>query len=76
MEEKSLLEKKIGDAIDHIINSTIKSNYIYVGQSSVPIIFRSPNSVVEGFGAQHSQIWNGVVKKVEKRLDVTRSGGR
>ncbi|PHT34014.1 Pyruvate dehydrogenase E1 component subunit beta-1, mitochondrial [Capsicum baccatum] len=43
-------------AIDHIINSTAKSNYMSAGQISVPIIFRGPNDAVAGVGAQHSQL--------------------
>ncbi|PHT67986.1 hypothetical protein T459_27473 [Capsicum annuum] len=42
-------------AIDHIINSTAKSNYMSAGQISVPIIFRGPNDAAARVGAQHSQ---------------------
>ncbi|KAM0988859.1 hypothetical protein FF1_012858 [Malus domestica] len=42
-------------AIDHIINSAAKSNYMSAGQINVPIVFRGPNGVVAGVGAQHSQ---------------------
>ncbi|KAF3621108.1 hypothetical protein FXO38_00139 [Capsicum annuum] len=43
-------------AIDHIINSAAKSNYISVGQISVPIVFRGPYGAAAGVGAQHSQL--------------------
>ncbi|PHU02613.1 Pyruvate dehydrogenase E1 component subunit beta-1, mitochondrial [Capsicum chinense] len=42
-------------AIDHIINSTAKSNYMSAGQISVPIIFKGPNDAAARVGAQHSQ---------------------
>ncbi|KAJ0052370.1 hypothetical protein Pint_01243 [Pistacia integerrima] len=42
-------------AIDHIINSAAKSNYMSSGQISVPIVFRGPNGAAAGVGAQHSQ---------------------
>nr|GLL36020.1 pyruvate dehydrogenase E1 component subunit beta-1, mitochondrial-like protein isoform X2 [Ipomoea trifida] len=42
-------------AIDHIINSAAKSNYMSAGQISVPIVFRGPNGAAAGVGAQHSQ---------------------
>lgn len=42
-------------AIDHIINSAAKSNYMSAGQMSVPIVFRGPNGAAAGVGAQHSQ---------------------
>lgn len=44
-------------AIDHIINSAAKSNYMSAGQISVPIVFRGPNGAAAGVGAQHSQVW-------------------
>uniref|UniRef100_A0A3Q7FMY7 Pyruvate dehydrogenase E1 component subunit beta n=1 Tax=Solanum lycopersicum TaxID=4081 RepID=A0A3Q7FMY7_SOLLC len=42
-------------AIDHIINSAAKSNYMSAGQIAVPIVFRGPNGAAAGVGAQHSQ---------------------
>ncbi|KAI3883102.1 hypothetical protein MKX03_012502 [Papaver bracteatum] len=42
-------------AIDHIINSAAKSNYMSAGQINVPIVFRGPNSAAAGVGSQHSQ---------------------
>lgn len=51
--------KQISDAsqaIDHIINSAAKSNYMSAGQISVPIVFRGPNGAAAGVGAQHSQV--------------------
>ena len=44
-------------AIDHIINSAAKSNYMSAGQINVPIVFRGPNGAAAGVGAQHSQVW-------------------
>ncbi|KAK9090045.1 hypothetical protein Sjap_023222 [Stephania japonica] len=44
-------------AIDHIINSAAKSNYMSGGQMSVPIVFRGPNGAAAGVGAQHSQCY-------------------
>ncbi|KAI5664941.1 hypothetical protein M9H77_24264 [Catharanthus roseus] len=51
-------------AIDHIINSAAKSNYMSAGQISVPIVFRGPNGAAAGVAAQHSQCyasWYGSV---------------
>ncbi|KAJ6961878.1 hypothetical protein NC652_000746 [Populus alba x Populus x berolinensis] len=44
-------------AIDHIINSAAKSNYMSAGQISVPIVFRGPNGAAAGVGAQHSHCY-------------------
>ncbi|GAB2232280.1 hypothetical protein Droror1_Dr00011312 [Drosera rotundifolia] len=44
-------------AIDHIINSAAKSNYMSAGQLTVPIVFRGPNGAAAGVGAQHSQCY-------------------
>ncbi|TYH29606.1 hypothetical protein ES288_A01G025600v1 [Gossypium darwinii] len=44
-------------AIDHIINSAAKTNYMSSGQISVPIVFRGPNGAAAGVGAQHSQCY-------------------
>ncbi|KAG0498494.1 hypothetical protein HPP92_003185 [Vanilla planifolia] len=41
-------------AIDHIINSAAKSNYMSAGQITVPIVFRGPNGAAAGVAAQHS----------------------
>ncbi|KAI8031879.1 hypothetical protein LOK49_LG01G00133 [Camellia lanceoleosa] len=35
-------------ALDHIINSAAKSNYMSAGQINVPIVFRRPNGTVAG----------------------------
>ncbi|KAJ0717786.1 putative pyruvate dehydrogenase (acetyl-transferring) [Helianthus annuus] len=43
-------------AIDHVINSAAKSNYMSAGQINVPIVFRGPNGPAAGVGAQHSQM--------------------
>lgn len=42
-------------AIDHIINSAAKTNYMSGGQVSCPIVFRGPNGAAARVAAQHSQ---------------------
>ncbi|MEG8221034.1 pyruvate dehydrogenase complex E1 component subunit beta [Sphingomonas sp. HH69] len=42
-------------AIDHIINSAAKTNYMSGGQMRCPIVFRGPNGAASRVGAQHSQ---------------------
>jgi len=42
-------------AIDHIINSAAKTNYMSGGQMRAPIVFRGPNGAAARVGAQHSQ---------------------
>ena len=42
-------------AIDQIINSAAKTKYMSGGQVCCPIVFRGPNGVAAGVGAQHSQ---------------------
>jgi pyruvate dehydrogenase E1 component beta subunit len=42
-------------AIDHIINSAAKTNYMSGGQMRCPIVFRGPNGGAARVGAQHSQ---------------------
>ena len=42
-------------AIDHIINSAAKTNYMSGGQMRCPIVFRGPNGAAHRVGAQHSQ---------------------
>lgn len=52
-------------AIDHIINSAAKVNYMSGGViSQCPIVFRGPNGAAKGVAAQHSQCfaaWYGSV---------------
>ena len=43
-------------AIDHIINSAAKMNYMSAGNISVPIVFRGPNGAAAGVSSQHSQV--------------------
>nr|POF01491.1 pyruvate dehydrogenase e1 component subunit beta-1, mitochondrial [Quercus suber] len=43
-------------AIDHIINSAAKMNYMSAGQISVPIVFRGPNGAISGEGS----VWDFV----------------
>ncbi|KAM0062973.1 putative pyruvate dehydrogenase (acetyl-transferring) [Helianthus debilis subsp. tardiflorus] len=43
-------------AIDHVINSAAKSNYMSARQINVPFVFRGPNGPAAGVGAQHYQV--------------------
>ena len=42
-------------AIDHILNSAAKTNYMSGGQMRCPVVFRGPNGAASRVGAQHSQ---------------------
>jgi pyruvate dehydrogenase E1 component beta subunit len=42
-------------AIDQIVNSAAKTNYMSGGQMRCPIVFRGPNGAAARVGAQHSQ---------------------
>jgi len=42
-------------AMDQIINSAAKTNYMSGGQVRCPIVFRGPNGAASRVGAQHSQ---------------------
>jgi pyruvate dehydrogenase E1 component beta subunit len=42
-------------AIDHVLNSAAKTNYMSGGQMRCPIVFRGPNGAASRVGAQHSQ---------------------
>jgi pyruvate dehydrogenase E1 component beta subunit len=42
-------------AIDHLINSAAKTNYMSGGQMRCPVVFRGPNGAASRVGAQHSQ---------------------
>lgn len=42
-------------AIDQIVNSAAKTNYMSGGQVSCPIVFRGPNGAAARVAAQHSQ---------------------
>jgi pyruvate dehydrogenase E1 component beta subunit len=42
-------------AIDHIINSAAKTNYMSGGQMGAPMVFRGANGAAARVGAQHSQ---------------------
>ena len=51
-------------AIDQIVNSAGKTNYMSGGQVVCPIVFRGPNGAASRVGAQHSQCyatWYGSV---------------
>ena len=49
-------------AIDHIINSAAKTNYMSGGQMRCPIVFRGPNGAAARVGAQHSQNYGPLVR--------------
>jgi pyruvate dehydrogenase E1 component beta subunit len=42
-------------AIDHIVNSAAKTNYMSGGQMRCPVVFRGPNAAASRVGAEHSQ---------------------
>ena len=42
-------------AMDHLINSAAKTNYMSGGQMPCPIVFRGPNGAASRVAAQHSQ---------------------
>lgn len=42
-------------AIDHLINSAAKTNYMSGGKMGCPIVFRGPNGAASRVAAQHSQ---------------------
>jgi len=42
-------------AIDHVVNSAAKTRYMSGGQLKCPLVFRGPNGMAAGVGAQHSQ---------------------
>ena len=42
-------------AIDHIVNSAAKTNYLSGGQMRCPVVFRGPNGAAARVAAQHSQ---------------------
>ncbi|GDX36619.1 hypothetical protein LBMAG18_11300 [Alphaproteobacteria bacterium] len=44
-------------AIDQIVNSAAKTNYMSGGQVRCPIVFRGPNGPASRVGAQHSQCY-------------------
>src|SRR6185436_12235908 len=44
-------------AIDQIVNSAAKTNYMSGGQMGSPIVFRGPNGAASRVAAQHSQCY-------------------
>src|SRR3954470_20377653 len=44
-------------AMDHLLNSAAKTNYMSGGQIRCPIVFRGPNGAASRVGAQHSQCY-------------------
>ncbi|GJV43455.1 putative ribonuclease H-like domain-containing protein [Tanacetum coccineum] len=58
-------------AIDHIINSAAKSNYMSAGKINIPIMFRGPNRPAAGVGAQHSQNYlDSVHEELKEEMKV------
>lgn len=51
-----LIPNACRQAIDHLINSAAKTNYMSGGTINVPIVFRGPNGAAAGVAAQHSQV--------------------
>ncbi|KAL8520627.1 hypothetical protein ACS0TY_011245 [Phlomoides rotata] len=69
--------KQTLEAIDHIINSAAKSNYMSAGQISVPIVFRGPNGVAAGILAKDGiKRWKAsiLIFALEDKLEV--KGGK
>lgn len=55
-------------AIDQIVNSAAKTNYMSGGQVKCPIVFRGPNGAASRVGAQHSQCyaaWYGSIPSLK-----------
>ncbi len=44
-------------AIDHLVNSAAKTNYMSGGQMGCPVVFRGPNGAAARVAAQHSQCY-------------------
>ena len=44
-------------AMDHLINSAAKTNYMSGGQMGCPVVFRGPNGAAARVAAQHSQCY-------------------
>ncbi|GMP21930.1 hypothetical protein CsSME_00000140 [Camellia sinensis var. sinensis] len=68
-----LLEKYGPDrALDHIINSAAKSNYMFAGQINVPIVFRRPNGTAAGvfIRFKHGMV-PALVEKERKDVTIT-----
>lgn len=51
-------------AMDQIINSAAKTNYMSGGQLGCPIVFRGPNGAAARVGAQHSQNYSALFAHV------------
>jgi pyruvate dehydrogenase E1 component beta subunit len=51
-------------AIDHIVNSAAKTNYMSGGTIKVPIVFRGCNGPAAAVAAQHSQCFGSVYSNV------------
>ncbi len=57
-------------AIDHIINSAAKTNYMSGGQMRCPVVFRGPNGAASRVGAQHSQNYGPWYASVPGRVVI------
>ncbi len=66
-------------AIDHIINSAAKTNYMSGGQLGCPIVFRGPNGAAARVGAQHSQdfaAWYAMIPGVKVAMPYSASDAK
>ena len=48
-------------AMDHLINSAAKTNYMSGGQMGCPMVFRGPNGAASRVAAQHSRVLRELV---------------
>ena len=60
-------------AIDHIINSAAKTNYMSGGQMRCPIVFRGPNGAAARVAAQHSQNYGSWYAHVPGLIVIART---
>ncbi len=51
-------------AADQIINHASKLHYVYNGQVNVPLVIRTPAGAGRGYGASHSQSFEGIFMHV------------
>lgn len=51
-------------AADQIINHASKLHYVYNGQVNVPLVIRTPAGAGRGYGASHSQSFEGIFMQV------------
>src|SRR3546814_5015915 len=63
-------------AIDHIVNSAAKTNYMSGGQMRCPVVFRRPNGAASRVADQHSQNygpWYAAVPRSEEHTSELQS---